>query len=110
MLQHLTGGGWGFVIRRVLEAATRTLPLMAILFIPVILGAHSIYHEWTDHEELAKHPVVQLKTPYLNVPFFTVRAVIYFASLDRARVFAEQVVAGAGSHRRQSLHEEHAHS
>ena len=30
MLQHLTGGGWGFVIRRVLEAATRTLPLMAI--------------------------------------------------------------------------------
>ena len=40
MLQHLTGGGWGFVIRRVLEAATRTLPVMAILFVPIILGAH----------------------------------------------------------------------
>ncbi|HJS25234.1 MAG TPA: hypothetical protein VJ751_12825 [Pyrinomonadaceae bacterium] len=79
MLQHLTGGGWGLVIRRVLEAATRTLPVMAILFVPVILGAHSIYHEWADHEEAAKHPVVQLKTGYLNVPFFTVRAVIYFA-------------------------------
>ena len=51
MLQHLTGGGWGLVIRRVLEAATRTLPLMAVLFMPVMLGAHSIYHEWTDHEE-----------------------------------------------------------
>ena len=79
MLQHLTGGGWGFVIRRILEAATRTLPVMAILFLPVIVGAHYVYHHWTDQEELAKHPVVQFKTPYLNVPFFTVRAVVYFA-------------------------------
>ena len=79
MLQHLTGGGWGLVIRRVLEAATRLLPIMAILFLPVILGMHSIYHEWTDHEALAKHPVVQFKTPYLNPAFFIVRAVIYFA-------------------------------
>ena len=78
MLQHLTGGGWGLVIRRVLEAATRTLPVMAILFLPVILGAHSIYHEWADHEDAAKHPVVQMKTGYLNIPFFTVRAVVYF--------------------------------
>ena len=39
MLQHLTGGGWGLVIRRSLEAATRTLPLMAVLFIPVVIGA-----------------------------------------------------------------------
>ena len=80
MLQHLTGGGWGFVIRRVLEAATRTLPFMAILFIPIILGAHDIYHHWLDHEELAKHAVVQFKTPYLNLPFFIVRTVIYFAA------------------------------
>ena len=79
MLQHLTGGGWGLVIRRVLEAATRTLPFMAILFLPIILGAHSLYHEWADHEEAAAHPVVQAKTGYLNVPFFTVRALIYFA-------------------------------
>ena len=79
MLQHLTGGGWGLVIRRVLEAATRTLPVMAILFLPVILGAHSLYHEWADREEAAKHPVVQSKTAYLNVPFFAVRAVVYFA-------------------------------
>ena len=78
MLQHLTGGGWGLVIRRVLEAATRTLPAMAILFLPVILGAHSLYHEWADEIEVEKHPVVKLKIGYLNVPFFAVRAVIYF--------------------------------
>ncbi|HEX6716193.1 MAG TPA: hypothetical protein VF088_03740 [Pyrinomonadaceae bacterium] len=77
MLQHLTGGGWGLVIRRVLEAVTRTLPVMAILFVPIILGAHSLY-EWTDREVLAQHPAVQFKTPYLNVPFFTVRAIVYF--------------------------------
>ena len=79
MLQHLTGGGWGLVIRRVLEASTRMLPIMAALFLPVIIGAHSIYHEWLDDGELAQHPVVKFKTPYLNLPFFTIRAVIYFA-------------------------------
>ncbi|HEU0253017.1 MAG TPA: hypothetical protein VFR12_08265 [Pyrinomonadaceae bacterium] len=79
MLQHLTGGGWGLVIRRSLEAATRTLPYMAVLFVPVILGAHYIYHHWLDPAELEKHAVVKFKTPYLNLPFFTVRAAIYFA-------------------------------
>jgi len=78
MLQHLTGGGWGFVIRRVLEASTRTLPLVAILFVPVILGAHRIY-PWTNAEEVAKSPVLSVKARFLNLPFFTVRAVIYFA-------------------------------
>ena len=78
MLQYLTGGGWGFVIRRILEASTRTLPLVALLFVPIILGAHSLYR-WTDHEYLEHHPVVKFKAPYLNLPFFSVRAAIYFA-------------------------------
>ena len=75
MLQHLTGGGWGLVIRRSLEAATRVLPLMAILFVPILLGAHSIYHHWTDPTE----EIVKFKTPYLNLTFFAIRAVVYFA-------------------------------
>lgn len=78
MLQHLTGGGWGLVIRRVLEAATRTLPLVLILFVPIVLGAHRIY-KWTDAHEVAEHPVLKEKSKYLNLPFFTVRAAIYFA-------------------------------
>lgn len=78
MLQHLTGGGWGLVIRRVLEAGTRTLPLVVILFVPILLGAHRIY-SWTDAHEIAEHPVLQEKSKYLNLPFFTVRAAIYFA-------------------------------
>jgi len=76
MLQHLTGGGWGLVIRRVLEASTRTLPLVVLLFIPIIIGSHSLY-EWTHPEVLEEHPVIKFKERYLNLPFFTVRAVIY---------------------------------
>src|SRR6266849_6572580 len=43
MLQHLTGGVWGLMIRRVLEAATRTLPLMVLLFVPLVAGLKQIY-------------------------------------------------------------------
>ena len=78
MLQYLTGGGWGFVIRRVLEASTRTLPLVALLFVPILLGTHTLY-PWTHEEEIEKHPVIQAKTAYLNAPFFAIRAFIYFA-------------------------------
>src|SRR5271154_5652825 len=45
MIRHLTGGGWGTVIRRILGAAMRTLPLLAVLFIPMIIAVaqHRIY-------------------------------------------------------------------
>jgi hypothetical protein len=78
MLQHLTGGGWGLVIRRVLEAAARTLPLLALMFIPIIIGAHDLY-PWTHDEEMAKTPALAQKARlYLNLPFFIGRAVLYF--------------------------------
>jgi hypothetical protein len=80
LLQHLTGGAWGLVIRRVLEAATRTLPLMALLFIPIILGAHDIY-PWTDHVKMSETPALEQKARfYLNLPFFSARAAFYFAT------------------------------
>lgn len=78
MLQHMTGGGWGLVIRRVLEAATQTLPLVVLLFVPIVLGAHWIY-AWTHAEEMAKSQALMEKAKYLNLSFFTVRAAIYFA-------------------------------
>ena len=78
MLQHLTGGGWGLVIRRVLEAATGVLPLMAVLFIPVVLGAHKLY-PWTNPERIANSPVLKGKIGYLNLSFFSLRAALYFA-------------------------------
>src|SRR5260370_14899880 len=43
MIRHLTGGGWGMVIRRILGAAMRCLPLMAVLFVPILFGLPKLY-------------------------------------------------------------------
>lgn len=77
MLQHLTGGGWGLVIRRPLEAATRTLPLMLLLLVPILLGTHVLY-PWTHAEEIAKLPLDKVRY-YLNVPSFVIRSLICFS-------------------------------
>ena len=79
MLQHLTGGAWGLIMRRVLEAATRTLPLMLILFLPILLRLNQIY-SWTNKAEMDQVPALREKAAhYLNPGFFTVRAAVYFA-------------------------------
>lgn len=78
MLHHLIGGRWGFVIQRLLEAAMSTLPVLLVLFIPIVLGMHDLYH-WTHAEVVAVDPILQHKASYLNVPFFIVRTVFYFA-------------------------------
>ncbi|HYU78145.1 MAG TPA: hypothetical protein VEK56_04120 [Vicinamibacterales bacterium] len=77
MVIHLTGGAWGLVIRRPLEAATRTIPLMALLFIPILLGMGHLY-EWTNADVVANDPIIREKVAYLNAPFFIVRQVIYW--------------------------------
>jgi hypothetical protein len=77
MVQHLSGGVWGIVLRRPFEAAVRTLPFMAVLFIPILFGMHSLYH-WSHAEAVATDPVLQIKSLYLNVPFFYGRQAFYF--------------------------------
>jgi hypothetical protein len=75
MIQHLSGGAWGIVIRRILEAATRTFPLGLALFIPLAFGLNSLY-SWT-HPKPDDHVLIG-KTAYLNVPFFLGRTALYF--------------------------------
>jgi hypothetical protein len=88
MIRHLTGGGWGTVIRRILGAAMRTLPVLAILFIPIIMavGQHRIYpwamplesiQDTHIREHLEKHSFI--KASYLNFSGFVIRAFFYFA-------------------------------
>jgi hypothetical protein len=77
MLQHLTGGEWGLVGRRVFEAASRTLPIVALFFIPILFGLPRIFL-WARPEAVAADHILQMKAPYLNVPFFVGRAVFYF--------------------------------
>jgi hypothetical protein len=78
MLHHLVGGRWGFMIQRVLEAAIQTLPLMALLFIPLLFGLSDLY-PWARTEVVAADPLLQQKAAYLNIPFFIARSVAYFA-------------------------------
>lgn len=79
MLQYITGGLWGAALRRVLESGTRTLPLMAVLFLPILLGLHHLY-EWSNAEAVSHDQILQYKSFYLNVPFFVGRAIFYFAT------------------------------
>jgi hypothetical protein len=78
MLHQLSGGKWGVVVRRPLEAAAATLPLMALLLLPLLLGLDHVY-EWARAEVVAGDHVLQHKSGYLNVPFFIARQVVYFA-------------------------------
>jgi hypothetical protein len=77
MLHHLVGGGWGFVIRRLLEAGTRTFLLLAALFVPLVFGLSKLYR-WAQPAAVAADPLLQYKAPYLNPRFFIARTVIYF--------------------------------
>ncbi|MEI9975423.1 MAG: hypothetical protein WDO73_27160 [Ignavibacteriota bacterium] len=76
MLQYITGGNWGIVIRRPCEAAARTLPLVGILFVPIIVGMHNLY-PWSVPSIVATSPDLQQKQLFLNVPFFLGRCVVY---------------------------------
>jgi len=79
MIQHLTGGTWGAVIQRMLEAASGTVPLMAVLFIPIVFGMRRLY-AWTDPSFQGKEEHLKvLSQHYLNPSGFVIRAVIYFA-------------------------------
>jgi hypothetical protein len=83
ILQHITGGSWGVVIRRLLEAGAKTLPIVAVLFIPIALFVGQIY-EWAHYEELGKvgsgaDKILDHKYPYLNMVFWWIRSAVYFA-------------------------------
>jgi hypothetical protein len=83
MIRHLTGGGWGMVIRRILGAAMRCLPLMAVLFVPILFGLPNLYVWARPLDSIAdKHlreHLQGLTKSYLNVHGFVLRAVIYLA-------------------------------
>jgi hypothetical protein len=77
MIHQLSGGAWGVVTRRLIGAASRVLPVLTVLFIPIALGRHQLY-EWTRADLVARDEVLRAKQLYLNTPFFLARAAIYF--------------------------------
>lgn len=75
ILQYITGGAWAVVIRRTVEAGSRTLPLVFVLFIPILLGIGSLY-EWSH---LHDDPIIKHRGWYLTTGGFIARTIIYFA-------------------------------
>lgn len=74
LLQYLTGGAWGVVIRRTLEAGMRTLPVIVILFLPLAIGINQLY-EWTH---LPDDRIIQHRGWYMTVGGWIARSVFYF--------------------------------
>jgi len=105
---HLMGGRWGVVIGDALEAGVRTLPLMALLFLPVLLDLGALY-PWARPDFVAGHETVANKVAWLNEPFFVARSLLYwtiwiglaFALTTPRRPLAErppqQALAAAGA-------------
>jgi hypothetical protein len=79
MMQHLTGGHWGIVIRRPLESATRSLPLLFVLFFPIFFGMKYLYSAWLNAPVSGEGALSQFQQHYLTSDWFKIRALIYFA-------------------------------
>jgi len=77
LIQYAAQGGWGVVLRRIGETIFATLPVMAALFLPLLLGLHDLY-SWTVPGAAEHDALLRWKAPYLNVPFFLIRAALYF--------------------------------
>jgi len=79
MVQYMSGGQWGLVARRVFEAASRNIPFVALLFVPLAIGLPRLYTWAAPEVDPHLAHFVHAKAPYLNVPFFLTRAVLFFA-------------------------------
>jgi hypothetical protein len=76
LLHHLTAASWSVVVRRLFENLTLSLPVLALLFVPVALSLPALYG-WMDADANASDPLWQAKHGYLNAPWFVVRAAVY---------------------------------
>jgi hypothetical protein len=79
ILQHLTRSGWSVVVRRIAEAIAANMLLLAALCVPILAGMKHLY-PWADAAAVAGDPLLHGKQPYLNMPFFAARLVVYFVA------------------------------
>jgi hypothetical protein len=85
MLQHLTGGTWGIIIRRPLEAASRNIWLVLVMFAPMVLGMKYFYSGngsekgWLNSPHIGEGALSPLQQRYLTSGWFLFRAAVYFA-------------------------------
>lgn len=78
VIQSISQSGWSSAFKRVPEAMMAYIPFAALFFLLLYFGIHDIYH-WSHAEAVASDPLLQHKSLFLNVPFFMVRIIIFFA-------------------------------
>ena len=77
LFMYACQGGWGIVVRRTCETVFATIPVMAALFVPLLFGLQDVY-SWSVPGAAEHDALLRWKAPFLNVPFFLIRATIYF--------------------------------
>ncbi len=77
MVQFLSRSGWSVVVRRIAENLSAAVGVFVLLFIPIAVGMHDLYH-WSHHDAVAHDAILKWKEPYLNAGFFYGRAAFYF--------------------------------
>src|SRR5262245_29155913 len=77
LFMYVCQGGWGIAVRRICETVFATVPVMAVLFVPLLFGLHDLY-SWSVPGAAEHDALLRWKAPFLNVPFFLIRAAIYF--------------------------------
>jgi hypothetical protein len=93
LIQYAAQGGWGIVLRRIGETTFATLPVMAALFLPLLLGLRDLY-AWAAPGAAEHDALLRWKAPFLNVPFFLVRAALYFGCWSVIALFYYRVSRG----------------
>lgn len=86
MIHQLSGGAWGVVTRRLIGAASRVLPALTLLFLPIAFGIGHLY-EWSHADIVAADVILRGKRVYLNTPFFLARAALYFLAWNALTYF-----------------------
>lgn len=77
MANYLAGAAASVTVRRIMENLMVTLPVGAILFIPLIFGLKSVY-PWTNPAIVEASEALRKKSPFLNENFFVLRTYVYF--------------------------------
>ena len=79
-LHTIADSGWQVSIQRIPEAMSMYLPVgalfMIVILVGLIFGFHHLYH-WARPEN--PDALMEMKKIYLNIPFFTLRTLIYFS-------------------------------
>lgn len=84
-IHFVTRAGWSVVVRRLAENVMGTLPVLAVLFLPILVGMHDLYHHWMDAPPTDL--IVAGKTGYLNTPFFLARAAFYLITWTALAIY-----------------------